>query len=228
MTVDTRYQCQYCKQQFSRETTLTAHLCEPKRRHQERGEKGVQLGMQAYLKFYEYSQGSARLKTWEDFATSPYYRAFVKFGRYCQNSYVINPVRFMEWLLKNNKKIDYWCQDTNYNQYLTEYLQLEAVTDALSRSIEYSIDWAEKNTAAPHDCLRYGNRNVLCYAVTTGRISSWVIYNCASGQEFLNELNSEQIAMIWPYINADAWQKRFSDYAADQAYAQEILKQAGW
>jgi hypothetical protein len=228
MTVDTRYQCQYCKQQFSRETTLTAHLCEPKRRHQERGEKGVQLGMQAYLKFYEYSQGSARLKTWEDFATSPYYRAFVKFGRYCQSSYVINPVRFMEWLLKNNKKIDYWCQDTNYNQYLTEYLQLETVADALSRSIEYSIDWAEKNTAAPHDCLRYGNRNVLCYAVTTGRISPWVIYNCASGQEFLNELNSEQIAMIWPYINADVWQKRFSDYAADQAYAQEILKQAGW
>jgi hypothetical protein len=228
MEIDTRYQCQFCKREFSRETTLTAHLCEPKRRYQERGEKGVQLGMQAYLKFYEYSQGSARLKTWDDFATSPYYRAFVKFGRYCQNSYVINPVRFMEWLLKNNKKIDYWCQDTNYNQYLIEYLQLEAVTDALSRSIEYSIDWAEKNTAAPHDCLRYGNRNVLCYAVTTGRISPWVIYNCASGQEFLNELSSEQIAMIWPYINADAWQKRFSDYAADQAYVQEILKQAGW
>jgi len=222
------YTCQYCKQQFSRETTLTAHLCEQKRRHQERGEKGVQLGMQAYLKFYEYSQGSARLKTWDDFSTSPYYRAFVKFGRYCQNSYVINPVRFMEWLLKNNKKIDYWCQDTNYNQYLIEYLQLEAVTDALSRSIEYSIDWAEKNTAAPHDCLRYGNRNVLCHAVTTGRISPWVIYNCASGQEFLNELNSEQVSMIWSYIDADRWQKRFLDYHADQEYAQEILKQAGW
>ena len=228
MTTEIRYQCQYCEQEFSKETTLAAHLCEPKRRHQERGEKGVQLGLQAYLKFYEYSQGSARLKTWNDFAKSPYYRAFVKFGRYCQSSYVINPVRFMDWLLKNNKKIDYWCQDTNYNEYLTEYLQLEAVADALSRSIEYSIDWSEKNSAQPCDCLRYGNRNVLCHAVATGRISPWAIYNCASGQEFLNELSSEQVAMIWPYINADRWQQRFANYRADQEYAQEILKQAGW
>jgi hypothetical protein len=228
MAVDTKYQCQFCKQQFSRETTLAVHVCEPKRRHQERGEKGVQVGLQAYLKFYEYTQGSARLKTWDDFAASPYYRAFVKFGRYCQNSYVINPVRFMDWLLKNNKKIDYWCQDSNYTAYLIEYLQLEAVADALGRAVEYSIDWAEKNSAQPHDCLRYGNRNVLCHAVTTGRISPWVIYNCASGQEFLDELNSEQVAMIWPYIDADRWQQKFANYRADQEYAQEILKQAGW
>jgi hypothetical protein len=228
MTTEVRYQCQYCEREFSKESTLSAHLCEPKRRHQERGEKGVQLGLQAYLKFYEYSQGSARLKTWDDFAKSPYYRAFVKFGRYCQSSYVINPVRFMDWLLKNNKKIDYWCQDSNYNEYLIEYLQLEAVADALSRSIEYSIDWSEKNSAQPCDCLRYGNRNLLCHAVATGRISPWAIYNCASGQEFLNELSSEQVAMIWPYINADRWQQRFANYRADQEYAQEILKQAGW
>jgi hypothetical protein len=34
--------------------------------------------------------------------------------------------------------------------------------------------------------------------------------------------------MIWPYINADRWQQKFANYCADQEYAQEILKQAGW
>jgi len=228
MAVDTKYQCQYCKQEFSRETTLAAHLCEPKRRHQERGEKGVQLGLQAYLKFYEYTQGSARLKTWDDFATSPYYRAFVKFGRYCQSSHVINPLRFMDWLLKNNKKIDYWCQDSNYTEYLIDYLQHEAVADALTRALLESIAWSDETGNPDRDFLRYGNRNRLCHAVTTGRVSPWVIYNCASGQEFLNELNSEQVAIVWPYINSDVWQQRFANYRADQEYAQEMLKQAGW
>ena len=222
------YVCQYCKREFTRETTLSAHVCEPKRRHQERGEKGVQLGLQAYLKFYEYSQGSARLKTWHDFAESPYYRAFVKFGRYCQNSHVINPVRFMDWLLRHNKKIDYWCQDSNYTEYLIDYLQHEAVEDALTRALIESIAWADETGFPDRDFLRYGNRNRLCHAVTTGRISAWVIYNCASGQEFLNELNSEQVAIVWPYINSDVWQQRFANYRADQQYAQEILKQAGW
>lgn len=228
MTVDTRYQCQYCKRDFSRETTLSAHVCEQKRRHQERGEKGVQLGLQAYLKFYEYSQGSARLKTWDNFAESPYYRAFVKFGRYCQTSHVINPVRFMDWLLRHNKKIDYWCQDSNYTEYLIEYLQLEAVTDALTRALLESIAWGDETGHPDRDFLRHGNRNRLCHAVTTGRVSPWVIYNCASGQEFLNDLSSEQVAIIWPYIDADRWQQKFANYRADQEYAQEILKQAGW
>jgi hypothetical protein len=228
MTTEVRYRCQYCEREFTRETTLAAHLCEPKRRHQERSEKGVQLGLQAYLKFYEYSQGSARLKTWNNFAESSYYRAFVKFGRYCQSSHVINPVRFMEWLLKNNKKIDYWCQDSNYTEYLLDYLQHEAVEDALTRALLESIAWADETGNPDRDFLRYGNRNRLCHAVTTGRISPWVIYNCASGQEFLNDLNSEQIGIVWPYINTDVWQQRFANYRADQTYAQEILKQAGW
>jgi hypothetical protein len=76
--------------------------------------------------------------------------------------------------------------------------------------------------------MRYGNANVLCYAVTAGRISAWVIYNSESGQKFLTELNAEQVSMIWPYIDSDIWQKKFADYPADQEYAKEILTQAGW
>jgi hypothetical protein len=55
-----------------------------------------------------------------------------------------------------------------------------------------------------------------------------VIYNSESGQKFLGELSADQVAMIWPYIDSDVWQKKFSDYAADAEYAKLILKQAGW
>ena len=157
-----------------------------------------------------------------------YYRAFVKFGRYCVSTKVINPKQFLEWLLKHNKKLDYWAGDKMYTEYLLDYLKVEAVSDALARAVEYSIDWSEKHSAPAQDCLRYGNTNTVCYAITTGRISPWVIYNSDSGQKFLSELNSEQVAMIWPYIDSDVWQKKFADYAADAEYAREILRQAGW
>ena len=74
--------CGYCKKTFRRAESLVVHLCEPKRRRSERSERGVELGFQSYLRFYEIAQGSAKLKTFDDFADSPYYRAFVKFGRY--------------------------------------------------------------------------------------------------------------------------------------------------
>ena len=222
------YQCQYCKKDFQRESSLAVHLCEAKRRRQEQNERGVQLGLQAYLRFYETTQGSAKLKTFDDFAESPYYRAFVKFGRYCVNIRAINPARFIDWVLKQNKKIDHWCRDSIYTEYLIDYLRVEAVSDALARAIEFGIEWGEQKESPPHDCLRYGNTNAMCAAVAAGRVSPWVIFNCDSGQKFLSELNAEQVAMIWPYIDADTWQRKFKDYPADQEWAREMLTKAGW
>jgi hypothetical protein len=220
--------CEYCKKEFMKETSIEVHMCEPKRRRMQKDEPGVRLGFQAYIKFYETMQGSARNKTHDDFCESSYYKAFVKFGRYCVNTNVINPAQFMNWLLKNNKKIDRWCSDQIYTEYLMQHLLVEAVDDALARAIENSIRWAEETGSPPHDWLRYGNTNALCYAVSAGRIISWIIYNSESGQKFLSELSSEQVAMVWPYIDSDAWQKKFSNYPADQEYVKDILNKAGW
>lgn len=222
------FRCKFCQKTFVKETSLAVHMCEPKRRRHERNERGVELGLQAYLRFYELSQGSARLKTFDDFCESAYYRAFVKFGRYCVNTRVINPTQFLEWLLKQNKKIDRWASDQIYTEYLTWYVTVEAVSDAVARAVEQSMTWQEQTGNPAQDMLRYGNANALCYEITAGRISAWVIYNSASGQQFLNSLNSEQLAMIWPYIDSDAWQKKFSDYPADRAWVEDILKKAGW
>jgi hypothetical protein len=68
----------------------------------------------------------------------------------------------------------------------------------------------------------------MIYAVTTGRVSPWIIYNSESGQKFLSELDPAQIAMVWPYIDSDVWMKKFADYPADQEYVKDILKKAGW
>lgn len=222
------FACEYCKKEFVRETSIAVHMCEPKRRHMQKDEPGVRLGFQAYIKFYETMQGSAKNKNYDDFCESAYYKAFVKFGRYCVNTSVINPQQFMNWLLKNNKKIDNWCSDKIYTEYLIQHLLVEAVDDAMTRAIEYSIDWEEKTGHPAKDMLRYGNANALCYAITAGRISPWVIYNCDSGVGFLSQLSTEQVAIVWDYINSDAWHKKFSNYPADQEWVKEILTKAGW
>jgi hypothetical protein len=223
-----KYNCRYCHKDFIKETSLEIHSCEPRRRRMEKDEPGVRLGFMSYLKFYELTQGSAKLKTHDDFCESAYYRAFVKFGRYCVDIRAITPARFVEWLLKNNKKIDHWNRDTVYTEYLISYLQIENVNDALARAMEFGIGWAEETGNPAEDCLRYGNTNAMVYAVTTGRISPWIVYNCESGQKFLGELDATQIAMVWPYINSDIWMKKFADYVADQEYVREMLTKAGW
>jgi len=225
---DTDHVCQYCHRKFQRETSLVVHVCAAKKRYQEQNDTGVQLGLQAYLKFYKITQGSAKLKTFDDFAESSYYTAFVKFGRYCQSIRAVNVSQFIEWVINKNKKIDHWCSDKVYEEYLIEHLRVESVIDALTRAIEFSVEWGDREQYPAHDFLRYGNTNAICYAVTVGKISAWIIYNCESGQRFLETLNSEQLTMLWPYIDADFWQKKFKEYLADQEYAKHILTKAGW
>jgi hypothetical protein len=222
------YTCKYCEREFKRESSLAVHVCEQKKRYQEKDERGVQIGYQAYLKFFEYTQGSAKLKTFDDFAASPYYRAFVKFGRYCVSIKAISVPLFIEYVIKNNKKLDHWAKDSIYQEYLMHTLVTEPADRALVRAMEYSIEWGEENNANPQDVIRFNNSNRVCQLIAKGTLSPWVVYNSVSGMEFLGKLNEEQQKIIWDYIYPETWERIFSKYIADQEYVKEMLKQAGW
>jgi hypothetical protein len=222
------YSCKYCEKNFKRENSLAVHLCERKKRWQAKDEKAVRVGFNAYLKFYEYTQHSTKVKTQMEFIKSPYYKAFVKFGRYCVDINAINIGRFIEYIIKKNKKLDYWTSDKLYTEYLIVLLHSENPIDTLTRAIKHSMKWADKNGANSKDMLRYGAVNTVCYAITNGQISSWVLYNCDSGLEFLGKLNTEQTAIIWDFINPEIWSKKIKDYSTDVNYIKKILKEAGW
>lgn len=224
----TSYKCKYCNKSYSKESTLAAHLCQEKRRWQQESETGVQFGFRAYIQFYETTQGSARLKNYADFVDSPYYRAFVRYGRHLVAIRVINSTSFTTWLLKNNKKIDHWCRDSYYEEWLSEYIKKEAVQDALERGLQTMEEYAlgDSGLADFSHYFKYGNHNRICYHVTTGRISPWVIYNCDSGVQFLESINQEHLAIILPWIDPDYWNRKFTDYVADVEWCRHILKQA--
>jgi hypothetical protein len=98
----------------------------------------------------------------------------------------------------------------------------------MARSLEASIVWSEETNNPSQHFLRYGNTNKICHLITSGKITGWVIFNSESGHEFLNNLNPEQLAIIFDYISPDKWQKIFKDYSGDTEYVKEMLKQAGW
>ena len=83
--------CGYCNKIFRKESSLLTHRCETKRRHEEKSERGVQIGFYAYTRFYQTTHSSSRQKSHSDFINSPYYKAFVKFGRHAIGIRAINP-----------------------------------------------------------------------------------------------------------------------------------------
>jgi|TARA_R110000868_G_scaffold286303_1_gene546730 hypothetical protein len=226
--VETKYGCEFCKREFLRESTVLKHLCEYKQRWITKDLHGNRIGFQSWVQFYTKNTSSKKKRTYEDFIKSAYYTAFVKFGTYCVDVNVINVSRFVDWLLKNQIKIDTWCQDTIYTKFLIEYLRIEDPLDAIARSVQTTIDLSEPERLLSKDYLRYGNSNKICYAITTGKISPWMLYHSDSGTKFLDKLDQTQVKIVIDYINPELWAIKFKREPENVQQVKELLNAGGY
>ena len=227
-TSNAQYGCDFCGRTFLRETTVAKHLCEYKQRWMNKDLQGNRIGFQAWLQFYKKNSATKKKRTYEEFIKSAYYTAFVKFGTYCSDANVLNVSRFVDWLLKNQIKIDTWNTDTNYTKFLVEYLREEDPLDAIARSIETTQKLAEVETIQTKDVLRYANRNRVCHAITTGKISPWMLYQSGSGTKFLDELDQTQVKMVIDYINPELWAIKFKRNPDKVTEVKGLLSAAGY
>ena len=223
-----KFGCEFCKREFIKESTVLKHICEYKHRWTERDKQSSRIGFQAWLQFYKKNSVSKKNRTFEEFIKSAYYIAFVKFGAYCVGINAINISRYIDWLLRDQIKIDNWCQDSVYSKFLCDYLRTENSLDAIARSIETTIQVASDERLQSHDYIRYGNVNKICYAVTTGKISPWMLYMSESGVKFLSELSADRVKMIGDYINMEQWAIKFKREPEVVKQVKELLDAAGY
>jgi len=224
---DNMYECEHCGKGFTREKTLLVHVCEQRRRHLQGYEKGVQVGFLAYNRFFQLSQGATKDKTYEQFSKSPYYIAFVKFGRYVIGRTIIEADTYIDWLITQRVKIDEWCFEATYDLYLKSKLLTEPVEPALERTVKFMQEWGEEQKAEWNHFFYYVNMNKAVEMINAGKISPWAIYNCKSGQKMLEDMNDEQINLIETVINPPWWKKLFKQKQLDVDFAKDVLKTAG-
>lgn len=219
--------CEFCAKEFVRESSLFKHVCEPKRRWLNRDNQDSRIAYNAWLQFYN-KHSNKKKKEFIDFVESAYYSAFVKFGIYCIEAQVINPGRYVDWLLKNQISIDTWNRDTTYTKFIIDYLKTEDPLDAIARSIETTVKLAEEDKIQTKDVLRYGNRYRICFEITKGKISPWMLFQSESGLKFIESLDNTQQKMILEYINPEQWAIKFKKHKNMIPEVKELLNAAGY
>ena len=225
-TVNKPYICQYCSHGYTQEKTLTVHMCEQKRRHLAKDEKHVIIAYQAYVKFYQISQNAKQIKTYDEFAKSPYYNAFVKFGSYISNVSPMYPQHYIEWVVKSGVRLDHWCRDELYDKYVLELIHTENVETALQRTVTHMQSWANEHDSSWNHYFKYVSVSRATFDIRDGKVSPWLVLNCASGKELLNNMNDEQLASISNVIDPQVWVKRFKKNAADMDLVRDVVKDA--
>lgn len=197
-------------------------MCEAKRRLEMQNEPAVALGYMGFQKFYSMN-GVKREKTYEEFAKSPYFKAFHRWAMYCRNTKVVDPMYYLDWLLKEQVKVDKWNTDRVYDTYLKNFLYNEPAEPALTRTWQTFTDWANEMTSIPSHYLVHASTSRIVSDITRGRLSPWILYVSSLGQEVLSRLNQEQLALIIDYIDPDRWLKKIDKNPVELEVAKQWL-----
>ena len=201
-------------------------MCEPKRRWLQKDEKRVQLGFYAFQRFYKLSAGTKKEKTYEEFVKSSFYNAFVKFGSFVSNVRPLYPDRYIDWVVTSRVKLDHWCKDEMYETYANELIRKEGVETALERSINTMAEWAKEHGSSYNHYFLYASTNRITWDIKDGKISPWILLNCKSGKEVLNNFNEEQLAMLTNVLDPKHWSIKFKRQKKDIELVQQVVKEA--
>jgi hypothetical protein len=221
------FTCQFCSKTFQRERTLSAHLCEQKRRWLNKDEKYVVLGFLAFRRFYEISMGEKKEKTYDQFSSSQYYTAFTKFGRHMLNINAVDPESFIDFVIRSSISVDKWCNETVYETYIHELNKKETAERALERGIILMQEWGNDNDKPFNVFFRDNSRSRIIHWIRSGRISPWIIFNCDSGVELLSEFNDQELKLVNDYMDPDFWTRKFQVRKNDVNFVRNVLEKAG-
>lgn len=220
------YICQFCKKGFMKENTLAVHICEQKRRALARTEKHVILGYDTYNRFYKRTQNFKGDKSYDDFARSPYYNAFVKFGSFVSNVNPLYPERFMDYVVTSGVKLDHWCRDELYDKYVVDLIKTETVETALQRSITHMMSWGEDNQAAWNHYFLYVSLSRATYDIKDGKISPWIVLNSTNGKSMIRKFSDEQLNAVNVIMDIPFWLNKFKRLTADVELVKQVVRES--
>ena len=225
--VNQPYSCVHCNKSFMQDKTLVAHMCERKRRALQKDEKRVQAGFMAFNRFWQLTQNAKKPKTYDNFADSSYYNAFVKFGSFINNVSPLYPDKFIDFVIKSGVKLDHWCRDELYEKYLVDILKVEPVESAVQRTIQTMMEWGDEHNKEFADYFTQVSLNKAVHDILNGKISCWAILNCTAGKTMISSMSDEQLSMIAPVFDVPVWLKKFKNSPADVSLVKEILNEIG-
>lgn len=221
--------CQFCKKTFKQTTKFLNHMCEKKSRHLNKDDRSVYFGYMAYKHFIIKSCSVLKRKepSYDDFTKSTMYKNFVDFGKYILNINAINPMGFVDYLIKTQSPMRVWTQPASYEAYVRELNKTETPDVALERNFMLMQQWAMENNEDWKEFFRKVAPSKAVLWIKSGRISPWLLFSSSSSGQMLSRLNPEQNKIINDTIDVKFWELKIAKHADEVKHIQQILNESG-
>ena len=221
------YQCRFCGKAFTRERTLSSHMCERKRRWMNKDEPESRIAFSVWLDFMKYvSPNTKKEKTIDDFIRSADYIGFVKFANYLIELRPLESDKFTNWLFKMSVRLSDWTKPGTYQLYVQEAAKKETSERALERTILAMVDWGERTNNRWQDFFNKVAPATAMNMITMGRISPWIIYSAEAAQQLLDRMEPGQIDTITKHVDTKWWINEVKQNESQVLWINTLMTQA--
>jgi hypothetical protein len=225
--MDADYQCKFCGKAFTRERTLSSHMCEKKRRWMNKDEPASRIGFSVWTDFMKYvSPNTKKIKTTDDFIRSPDYLGFVKFANYLIELRPLESDKFIHWLFKMGVRLSDWQKPGTYQLYVQEAAKKETADRALERTIISMRDWGERTGENWQEFFNKIAPATAMNMVVMGRLSPWIIYSTDAAQRLLDRMEPGQIDTVAKHVDTEWWIKKLKANPSEMAWLNTTMTQA--
>lgn len=201
--------CTFCNKVFVHEKSLEKHLCEKKKRFQDKDTKYSRIAFEVYNKFVTNKLNKKKVTpTFMDFINFKFYNDFYKFSIYVIDMNILDPIKFVDYILQSNYKISHWTSNYVYEKYINEYLVKENSTDALARFLKLLFEWCEENDDEPGNFFEKLKPHIFFYYVEKGLISPWIFYSTNKINNIVGMLDGIQTEIVHGRINPKVWKTK--------------------
>lgn len=217
-------ECRFCGKAFQKESTLVAHMCEPKRRILAENDRPNRIGYNAWLIFRKLMTPSAKkTPTYEDFTKNKYYTTFVKLGKRIVDLSIPEPDNFVKYLVMNSVKFSNWGKDFVYEMYIREMTKKETIQRAAERTVLLMQQWGMDQQQDWKKFWTSVSTTQALHWIRVGRLSPWVMLGTEQGKSLLNRFDQHQLQEATGYIELDPWRIRIARNKDECIWMQQVF-----
>jgi hypothetical protein len=221
------YLCRYCKKEFSRESTLTSHLCEAKRRILDKDQVQNRIAFQSWLLFRKLTMPNAKKeKSYEDFVGNSLYKGFMKLAKYIIDLNLAKGEDFVRFLIMNSVPMRRWTSDAVFDHYVKEQTKKESVERAIERSVLNMKAWAERTKQDWQNYFQSVDTAQAVQDIRMGRISPWCTFATDQGSRLIDRFEPGQIQTLIDYMEPNSWRAKVLRQREDAEWVQTVFNQA--
>lgn len=223
MTLENKYQCDYCHAHLKTEKGFIKHHCKAMKRDEDiRSLEGqaAHLFYKAWMKHKHHTT----ITHPNAFRDSKYFIAFMKFVDFVRRTQLPDTNAFIELMVKQRIEPPLWTDDRAYAKYLEWVTRIMSTEKLIEVTVKTIFEIVDEGGVGTGDIFTIVAPNDIIQLLYQRRLSPWILLNSKKFTEFFRDnTNSEERVIMERIINPEYWMKRFKAHPDDLKLAKDCV-----